>query len=59
MFISFDIETGGDDCRIVQLSLEYFILGTDGDSDGSKRLENTIDSFVKPHQSEIWSKHAT
>ena len=27
-FVSFDIETGGDDCGIVQLSTECFILAS-------------------------------
>ena len=59
VFISFDIKTGGDDCGIVQLSSEYFILSSNGDEGGGRRLKQTFDSYVKPHESAIWSKYAT
>ena len=59
VFISFDIETGGDDCGIVQLSSECFILSSNGDEGGGRRLKQTFESYVQPHESAIWSKHAT
>ena len=59
IFISFDIETGGDDCGIVQLSAECFTVGSNVDEDCGKRLEPTFNSYVKPHEDAIWSKYAT
>ena len=59
VFISFDIETGGDDCGIVQLSSECFILSSNGDEGGGRRLKQTFNLYVKPHEYAIWSNHAT
>ena len=34
VFVSFDIETGGDNCGILQISAECFILNKDGNKCG-------------------------
>ena len=59
VFISFDIETGGDDCGIVQISAECFVLDSTTSNGWGERLPNTFDSYVKPPPSAIWSDHAT
>ena len=53
LFVSFDIETGGDDCDILQISAEYFTLDKDSSKHGGRRISNTFDSYVKPAESAI------
>ena len=59
LFVSFDIKTGGDDFGSLQISAECFTLDSNSTNGGKRRLLNTFDSYVKPHQSSIWSHRET
>ena len=57
LFVSFDIETGGEDYVILQISVECFRLDRDVTKCGGIRLSNTFNSYVKPSESAAWSDH--
>ena len=59
VFISFDMETGGDHCGILQLSAECFILDTDINKSGGVKLSKVFNSYVKPPEDATWSLHDT
>ena len=59
IFVSFDIETGGEECGILQISAECFTLEQDVCKYGGQRFSDTFDSYVKPSDSAVWSEHAT
>ena len=59
IFVSFDIETGGEYCGILQISAECFKLDTDVTEYGGIRFSDTFNSYVKPSESAIWSDHTT
>ena len=73
VFISFDIETGGEYCGIIQLSAQIIRMtcnnvdGTDGDwlfkQSNNKSFTTTrgptFDKFVYPGEKAIWNEHLT
>ncbi len=67
VFLSFDVETGGEQCGIVQISAQVFRFPA-GDFTSSKSKtppsitipENAIfDEYVKPHPDAVWSSSST
>jgi hypothetical protein len=59
VFVSFDIETGGTYCGIVQISAEMFHLVHDPSAQKNThptliRLETTFNEYVNPGASAIW-----
>ena len=51
MFICFDIEAGGDDCGILQISDECFNLNSDSPG---KKITEVFNSYVKPPLNVEW-----
>jgi hypothetical protein len=55
VFISFDIETSGEQCGIIQISAEIFRL----EKDGTPSIEReTFDEYVKPPPDAFWNEIA-
>ena len=72
VFVSFDIETGGEYCGILQISAEIVrvdVLPTVSNngkisnlkdySSNIRREVNAFNEYVKPHEGAIWDAHAT
>ena len=59
VFIFLDMETGGDNCGILQISAEAFTMDTDINKSGGVKLPEVFNSYVKPPSNAIWSSHAT
>jgi len=54
VFLSFDIETGGEKCGIIQISCECFqILNGEGERKG------TFDEYVNPGPNAVWNEAAS
>mmetsp|Transcript_24332 Transcript_24332/g.48822 ORF Transcript_24332/g.48822 Transcript_24332/m.48822 type:complete len:140 (-) Transcript_24332:434-853(-) len=56
-YISFDIETGGEECGIIQLSAQIFRLGNNDTMETSN--EDEFNKFVKPPEGAVWNSEAT
>ena len=55
VFVSFDIETGGELCGIIQISAEIFRF----EKDGTPSIEKeTFDEYVKPPSDAYWNETA-
>ncbi len=55
-YISFDIETGGEECGIIQLSAQIFRLGNNDTMETSN--EDEFNKFVMPPEGAVWSSEA-
>ncbi len=62
VFLSFDVETGGDHCGIVQLLCQIFRIIPGTSSSDPPKIVTTKDDiynkYVKPPEGAIWSQHA-
>ena len=62
VFLSFDVETGGDHCGIVQLLCQIFRIIPGTSSSDPPKIVTTKDDiynkYVKPPEGAMWSKHA-
>ena len=57
-YVSFDVETGGEYCGIVQISAEIFRIRLENGSEVGEREVDTFNYYVKPSQGAIWSDAA-
>ena len=56
VFVSLDLETGGDSCGVIQLSAEIFQVSED--LSGYTRQNEIFDKYVKPSECAVWSQSA-
>ena len=55
VFVSFDIETGGEQCGIIQISAEIFRF----EKDGTPSIENdSFDEYVRPPSDAYWNSNS-
>ena len=59
VYISFDIETGGEYCGIVQISAQIFRVVKHNSTYESNIEQENFDEHVKPPDDAIWDQHAT
>ena len=59
LFCSFDIETGGEFCGILQMSAQIFRVKNCNNKPNISIVEETFNHYVKPHDGAIWDPNAT
>jgi len=59
VYCSFDLETGGEFCGIVQMSAQMFRIRVENGKMVGEIEEETFNEYVKPPDGSIWSTHAT
>ena len=61
VFISFDLESGGEYCGPVQFSAEIFRMNksSNGNTWNTIRSPNIFNKYIKPSDIAIWNDHAT
>ncbi len=61
-FLSFDVETGGELCGIVQISCQIFCFALPASSTSSSQTittnEDLFNKYVRPQEGAIWSQYA-
>ena len=64
VFLSFDLEDGGEECGIVQISGEFLKISRSGDQPRADKASSVcrnpdcFDSYVNPGDDAIWSQRA-
>ncbi len=60
VFCSFDMETGGEYCGIIQISAQLFRISTQEKKKMTFAVEpSTFNKYIKPPEGSIWDPHCT